>query len=153
MTMRTRTRQIPTVRDMLMRLHKDLFTIDKKHIWVDPDEPLIPVEKMILVLEDHRFFWHNGVDIFGCLRELLRALTIQPHGGASTIDMQFVRTATGFREKTYRRKLYEMILAVLIQFRYNKLEILKSYLGCAYFGSHLYGLETVSREIYNKSPG
>jgi membrane peptidoglycan carboxypeptidase len=110
------------------------------------------VEKMILVLEDRRFFRHNGIDMKACLRELVRVLTIQPHGGASTIDMQFVRTATNFREKTLRRKLYEMFLALLIQFRYNKKEILRSYLGCAYFGSHLYGLETVSYTLYGKSP-
>jgi membrane peptidoglycan carboxypeptidase len=65
--------------------------------------------------------------------------------------MQFVRTATGYRRKTLRRKLYEMLLALIIQYRYNKFEILRSYLACAYFGSHLYGTERAARKVFNTS--
>jgi len=70
-------------------LHTDLFTIDKKVPWWISDEPLNAVERMVLILEDRRFFWHAGFDWRSGLRELLRAMTVQPHGGASTIDMQF----------------------------------------------------------------
>jgi membrane peptidoglycan carboxypeptidase len=137
---------------LIRRLRNDLISIENKQVSIDRDQPLMLVEKMILILEDRRFFQHHGVDVKACIREFLRMLANQPYGGASTIDMQFVRTATGFRNKTIRRKLYEMFLAVHIQFKYSKLEILRSYLGCAYFGSHLYGLGTVSRKIYGKSP-
>jgi membrane peptidoglycan carboxypeptidase len=140
------------LRKILNRLHDDLSAIEDRRIWIDQNEPILLVEKMILILEDRKFFWHNGVDVKACVREFLRMLAIQPHGGASTIDMQFVRTATGFRVRTFRRKLYEIFLAVLIQGRFEKLEILRSYLACAYFGSHLYGLQTASRKIYMKGP-
>ena len=73
------------------------------------------------------------------------------HGGASTIDMQFVRTATGFREKTIRRKLYEIFLAVLIQYRYSKRTILRSYLRCAFFGSHLIGANRAALALFGVS--
>lgn len=144
--------QIPMIYNILTRLHDDLSVIEDRRIWIDPNEPLMVVEKMILILEDRKFFWHNGMDVKACIREFLRMVTLRPHGGASTIDMQFVRTATGFRERTFRRKLYEIFLAVLIQTKFKKLAILRSYLACAYFGSHLYGLQTVSRKLYKKSP-
>jgi membrane carboxypeptidase/penicillin-binding protein len=66
--------------------------------------------------------------------------------------MQFVRTATGFRDKTIRRKIYEIVLALLIQFRYNKLEIFRSYLDCAFFGSRLFGIKAICRREYKKTP-
>ena len=91
------TYQIPVVRDIVARVHDDLDAIEDRRNWINPTEPLMLVEKMILILEDRRFFGHNGVDVKACIRAFLRMLTIQPHGGASTIDMQFVRTATGFR--------------------------------------------------------
>lgn len=152
MRIRPDSARIPTIRRALIRLHTDLFAIDKKVPWWISSDPLAPVEKMILILEDRRFFLHSGLDWRSGLRELLRAITVQPHGGASTIDMQLVRTATGFREKTVRRKAYEILLAMLIQYRYNKLQILRSYYGCAFFGSHLYGIEKICRQIYSKEP-
>ena len=116
--------QIPMIYNILTRLHDDLSVIEDRRIWIDPNEPLMVVEKMILILEDRKFFWHNGMDVKACIREFLRMVTLRPHGGASTIDMQFVRTATGFRERTFRRKLYEIFLAVLIQTKFKKMAIL-----------------------------
>src|SRR5262245_33638723 len=120
MEFRATTIRCPSLRRALIRLHTDLFEIDERvSEWIS-DEPLSTAEKMILVLEDHRFFRHWGVSFIDCLREFGRAATGQRHGGASTIDMQFVRTATDYRELTLRRKVYEVLLAVLIQFRYTK---------------------------------
>ena len=152
MPIRSGTRRLPTLRNILTRIYLDLFAIDNRLHWFDPRDPLLLVEKMVLILEDRRFFRHNGVDFRSFCREFLKAALIQPHGGASTIDMQFVRTATGFREKTIKRKLYEIFLAVLIQFRYNKIEILRSYLDCAFFGSHLFGIDAICRREYQKHP-
>jgi membrane peptidoglycan carboxypeptidase len=113
-------------------------------------QELSTFEKMVLISEDRRFFRHNGIDIIAILREILRALTFRKHGGASTIDMQFVRTATGYYEYTLRRKTYEMLLAWLIQFKYTKVEILRFYLRRAFFGSHLYGAEKASKVHFGK---
>jgi membrane peptidoglycan carboxypeptidase len=107
---------------------------------------------MILVLEDRRYFYHRGFDWRSGIRELSRAVAIQPHGGASTVDMQFVRTATGYKQKTLKRKLYEIILALLIQYRYNKIRILRAYLGCAYFGANLRGTRQACHQLYGKEP-
>jgi membrane peptidoglycan carboxypeptidase len=114
-------------------------------------EELTTFEKLVLVLEDRRFFRHGGVDPIAVLRETLKLLTLRKHGGASTIDMQFVRSTTDYKERTLRRKLYEMLLACLIQFRYSKITILRSYLGFAYFGWNLRGADRASRAILGKN--
>src|SRR6267143_4606762 len=64
--------------------------------------------------------------------------------------MQFVRTATGYYDRSIRRKVYEMLLAWLIQYKYSKIEILRYYLKIAFFGSHLYGVERTSRRVFFK---
>lgn len=135
-----------------MRVHIDLFAIDNKVLyWAESVGPLSLLEKLVLALEDRRFFEHNGVDWRAVGRELAKLLTGRRVGGASTIDMQFVRTATGFREKTLRRKLYEILLARIIQFRYSKTVILRSYLACAFFGSHIYGIENAAKKAFAKN--
>jgi len=138
------------LRETLTRLHFDLF---KVHALIDSGVAYYPleltnVEKLVLILEDRRFFFHHGVDLRSSLREFLRAVTLRRHGGASTVDMQFVRTATGYRERTLGRKLYEMLLAVIIQFRYSKIVILRCYLRCAFFGSQLKGANAAAREVF-----
>lgn len=148
--MRTRIAQFYSPRRLLVRLHMDLLEIELRVRSDSRPEPLDTLETFVLILEDRRFFRHAGFDIASCLRELVRLVTFRRFGGASTIDMQFVRTVTGFRQRTLRRKLYEMLLAWIIQFRYNKFEILRSYLHCAYFGSGIYGCEVAARKIYHK---
>jgi membrane peptidoglycan carboxypeptidase len=144
--------KILSVRRSLIKLHSDLLEVEgciKKYSDYYPPK-LTNLEKMVLILEDRRFFLHRGVDIKSALRELIRAITFRRHGGASTIDMQFVRTATGYRQRTLSRKFYEMLLATIIQFRYSKLLILRSYLSCAYFGSHLKGTNSASQKVFQK---
>ncbi len=137
-------------RDLLLQINRDLFKIEDRCILVYEWEKLSTFEVMVLILEDRRFSQHLGVDLRSCLREVLKALCFRRHGGASTIDMQFVRTVTGYRDLTLKRKLYEMLLAVLLQIKYTKLEILRSYLASAFFGSHLIGADNTSVTLFGK---
>jgi membrane peptidoglycan carboxypeptidase len=109
------------------------------------------LEKLVLALEDRRFMRHAGVDVQSVIREVVRALMFRRHGGASTIDMQFVRTATGYKDKTLCRKAYEVILAIIIQYRYSKILILRSYLNRAFFGSRLIGADKAAMEMFGLS--
>ncbi|WP_197277689.1 biosynthetic peptidoglycan transglycosylase [Novosphingobium sp. KN65.2] len=102
------------------------------------------------MLEDRRFFDHVGIDWRRLIREAFKAMTFRKHGGASTIDMQLVRTATGYRNRNIYRKSYEILLSYMIQFRYSKLEILRSYLSIAYFGTGIKGCEEASMEMFGK---
>jgi membrane peptidoglycan carboxypeptidase len=143
----------PLLRDFLITLNTDL---DRVYLY-SPDcysdkskETL--VHRMVLLLEDRRFFSHRGIDIWSVNRELFRLLTFQRHGGASTIDMQLVRTLTGYKERTISRKLYEMVVARLLQYHFTKWQILDCYLSNAFFGTSLVGVEKASRQLYNKTP-
>jgi membrane peptidoglycan carboxypeptidase len=150
---RTSPFRLPFPRRFLIRIHRDLFEIERyARSSITYPSTLTLLEKMVLVGEDRRFFRHNGIDCKSLIRDFLKALTFRKHGGASTIDMQFVRMATGYYERTLRRKTYEMLLAVLIQFKYSKIEILRYYLKHAFFGSHLYGAKAASETIFGKDP-
>ncbi len=142
--------QFPSLRRALERLHTDLIRVHKT-IQEDVDtspKQLTNFERLVLVLEDRRFFNHFGIDWKRLAREVFRAITFRQHGGASTIDMQLVRTATGYREVNFKRKAYELLLAHMIQYRYSKLEILRSYLSIAYFGTGMRGCERASKTLF-----
>ncbi|HGY5077652.1 TPA: biosynthetic peptidoglycan transglycosylase [Citrobacter gillenii] len=91
----------------------------------------------VLSAEDKYFLYHKGVSI----KSLFRAL-VKKHGGASTINMQLVRTITNRREITIQRKIREMILSLMIDFKFSKKQILDSYLENAYFGYKLNGIHS-----------
>lgn len=135
---------------MLFGVHKDLEKIVLPfEDWSHDD--LSDLEVLIVLLEDRRFFEHRGIDIRSVAREVLKMITFRRHGGASTIDMQFVRTQTGYKELTLRRKMYEMTLAYLLQFRMNKLGILRRYLQLAYMGHGLRGIDEAAQEVFGKA--
>lgn len=141
-------------RSWLMYVHKDLLKIDsevEKTFYEYPDT-VTNLERFVLILEDRRFFGHIGVDVVSVARELIKAAMFRSHGGASTIDMQFVRTVTGYKRKTITRKFYEIFLSVIIQRRYGKAAILRSYLRIAFFGSHLVGSRRASKSLFGVGP-
>lgn len=134
----------------LLELHYDLLLIDL-HVQNEWDKSLSEFEKCVLASEDHRFFSHFGVDFISIAREFFRLITLRRVRGASTIEMQFVRTITANYSRTLTRKLREAVLAYVIQFRYSKIQILRSYLRKAFFGSHLIGANCAARKIYGRS--
>lgn len=143
---------MPALRPWLLKVHTDLLTV---HDRIDPFAAYFPdelstFEKMVIVLEDRRFFDHGAIDFVAVLRAIYKAVLCQVYEGASTIDMQFVRTATGYHERRLGRKLYEMFLASIIQFRYSKVTILRSYLNIAYFGWRLKGADDAAQAIFRR---
>lgn len=108
--------------------------------------------KAVLAAEDDRFFEHPGVDYQGLLRALSRlALTGEKEQGGSTITMQVARNFFLSPEKTYQRKLREIMLAFRIERELSKEEILALYLNKIYLGQRAYGMEAASRVYYGKS--
>lgn len=81
----------------------------------------------IISIEDKRFQNHCGVDIYAILRAFYRRLFYKKIEGGSTIEQQLVRTITERREITIRRKITEILLAVLLGKQYEKIEIINSY--------------------------
>lgn len=132
--------KLPTFRSSLIRLHKAILRIDEYRWWIDRSPPLSNIEIMVLLLEDRRFFEHIGFDWRSILREAAQAVRGRRHGGASTIDMQLFRTASNRYERTIRRKVREILGVLVMQRKFSKIEILRTYLRVAYFGTGLKGV-------------
>ena len=108
--------------------------------------------KAFLAAEDDRFFEHPGVDYQGILRaafELIR--TGHKRQGGSTITMQVARNFFLSREKTYLRKLREILLALKIERELSKEQILELYLNKIYLGQRAYGIGAAAAVYYGKS--
>ncbi|WJF89118.1 penicillin-binding protein 1A [Paraburkholderia bonniea] len=109
------------------------------------------MKKAVLAIEDARFYEHGGVDFLGILRA---GLTDVLHGGASqgasTITMQVARNFFLSSEKTYTRKLYEMLLAYKIERALTKDQILELYMNQIYLGERAYGFAAAARVYFGK---
>ncbi len=110
--------------------------------------------KAFLAAEDDRFFEHPGLDYKGLLRAASQlALTGEPRQGGSTITMQVARNYFLSPEKTYTRKLSEIILALRIEQELSKPEILELYLNKIYLGQRSYGVGAAAQIYYGKTLG
>jgi len=104
----------------------------------------------IVATEDKDFYLHPGFDVRGIVRAIMSNLTTgNLRGqGASTLTQQLVRALYLTPEPTYERKIAEIILAVKIEQKYSKDEILTFYLNQVYFGSNAYGVEAASQTYF-----
>ncbi|AOI72118.1 penicillin-binding protein 1A [Burkholderia ubonensis] len=109
------------------------------------------MKKAVLAIEDYRFYEHGGVDFLGILRAGVADLM---HGGArqgaSTITMQVARNFFLSSEKTYTRKIYEMLLAYKIEKALTKDQILELYMNQIYLGQRAYGFAAAARVYFGK---
>ncbi len=109
------------------------------------------VPNAVIAIEDRRFREHNGFDIKGMARAFFgNLISREITGGGSTITQQLTKNALLSPEKTYKRKIEELFLAVEIEKNYEKDEILTMYLNQVYFGSGAWGIEQASRKYFNK---
>lgn len=110
------------------------------------------LQQAVVAIEDERFYQHRGVDPRAILRAAWRNLTRQAVvEGGSTITQQLARNLFLSSRRTLDRKLQEMLLAVEIERRLTKDEILERYLNQVYFGNGAYGVEMASRLFFGKS--
>jgi membrane peptidoglycan carboxypeptidase len=108
----------------------------------------------ILATEDRNFFTHGGLDPVGILRATYADLRGKPLQGGSTVTQQYVKQVfLETKERTVWRKLREASLAVKLERRYDKREILERYVNTVYFGRGSYGVQAASRAYFNKDVG
>ncbi|PRX42523.1 penicillin-binding protein 2A [Planifilum fimeticola] len=102
----------------------------------------------VVAMEDQRFYHHSGIDYVGTLRALIHNLsagkTVQ---GGSTITQQLAKNVFLTHDRTYKRKIKEMLLAKKIEREYSKNEIMEMYLNNIYFGEGAWGIKRAA-EIY-----
>jgi len=88
----------------------------------------------LITSEDRRFWRHKGIDLAAICRAMYRFIVERRLEGASTVEQQLVRTLTGYRELSVKRKLREIILACYVASVTVKRETAILYLSCAYYG-------------------
>ena len=112
--------------------------------------PYLP--KAFVAIEDRRFYDHIGIDPVGVSRALMRDV-IGRSGieGGSTLTQQLAKNLFLTQERTLSRKIQEAILALWLERRYSKDQILELYLNRVYFGSGAYGVEAAAQKYFGKS--
>lgn len=95
----------------------------------------------VILAEDHRNALHPGIDVMAMARAVWVRLRFGQVQGASTIEQQFVRVVTNRHERTFRRKIREQVLAVILVRRTPKRRIASAYLAIAFYGSGSVGLQ------------
>src|SRR5256714_4839268 len=105
----------------------------------------------VVAVEDNKFYQHGGYDLSGIVRAALKNFTAgHVRQGASTITQQLARNSFALKERTFRRKLLEILLSKRIEERFGKQKIMELYLNRIYFGAGLYGAEAASRGYFGK---
>lgn len=104
----------------------------------------------VLAIEDARFFQHGGVDYKGVLRAALANLGRVKSQGASTITMQVARNVYLSSEKTFTRKIYEILLTFKLEHLLTKNQILEIYMNQIYLGNRAYGFAAAAETYFGK---
>lgn len=123
-------------------LFKEVVTVDTlpKH-----------VSNAVVAIEDHRFYQHGGVDFLGILRAMFRNLIsgriVQ---GGSTLTQQLAKNLFLSSDRSIKRKVQELVLALWLEKKFTKKQILSIYLNRVYFGSGAYGIDAAAYRFFGK---
>ena len=109
------------------------------------------LKKATIAIEDKNFYSHQGFDILGTIRGLSRLFTRGYAQGGSTLTQQLVKNVLLSSERSVLRKIKEFLLAVQIERKYSKDQILQMYLNEAPYGGNAIGVETASEIYFGKS--
>ncbi|NQE65242.1 transglycosylase domain-containing protein [Caulobacter sp. RHG1] len=110
------------------------------------------VPAAFVAIEDRQFYHHFGFNPWGIIRSLAWNMTHDggPQRGGSTITQQLARNLFLSPAQNYRRKAQELILAVWLELKFSKNQILALYMNRVYFGAGAYGIEAASQRYFNK---
>jgi penicillin-binding protein 1C len=123
--------------------------------WRFPLQKDIPVKfsEALISFEDERFYYHPGFDIFSIARAMFQNIKERKIvSGASTLSMQVIRLHRVDKPRNWSEKIIEMLLAVRLECRYSKAEILALWSAHAPFGGNVVGLEAAAWRYYGRSP-
>lgn len=125
---------------------------EKDSYYLSLDEIPKSVQDAAIVTEDKKFYSHNGIDAKGIMRAVLALLKNngEKTQGASTITQQLARGTFLTTEKTYERKIKEIFIALELEKKYTKKQILEFYLNTIYYANGYYGIEAAARGYFSK---
>ncbi|HNW55876.1 MAG TPA: PBP1A family penicillin-binding protein, partial [bacterium] len=124
---------------------------DQKRTLVNLDQIPDYVKQATISIEDKDFYNHGGFSLWAMFRTVVTNVFLGRHAGGSTLTQQFVKNALLTSEKTYTRKVKELILAYRIEKKFKKDQILQMYLNEIPYGSNAYGVEAASQRYFGKS--
>lgn len=111
------------------------------------------LQHAFVAVEDARFYTHSGVDIKRIVGAFVSNLTSSSTQGGSTITQQLIKNTLLSSEQSYKRKIQEAYLAMQLETRYTKDQILESYLNTIYLGENYYGVYTAAQGYFGKELG
>ncbi|WP_122645833.1 PBP1A family penicillin-binding protein [Enterococcus mediterraneensis] len=122
----------------------------QKGTYVDLDQISPYVRDAVISTEDRNFYHHHGFDIMGILRAAARMVINRDTsgGGGSTITQQLAKNAYLTLDQDFSRKAKELFLAIEIEKKYSKDDILTMYLNNSYFGNGVWGVQDASRKYF-----
>ena len=125
------------------------FGEERRNLTPIKDIPKV-MKDAVLAIEDARFFSHGGVDYLGVIRAGLANVGRGKAQGASTITMQVARNVYLSAEKTYTRKIYEILLTFKLEHLLSKDQILEIYMNQIFLGNRAYGFAAASEAYFGK---
>ena len=125
------------------------FGEERRHFTPIKEIPKVMTDA-VLAIEDSRFYEHGGVDYKGVLRAALANIGRFKSQGASTITMQVARNVYLSSEKTYTRKIYELLLTFKLEHLLTKDQILEIYMNQIFLGNRAYGFAAASEAYFDK---
>ena len=125
------------------------FGEERRNLTPIKDIPQV-MKDAVLAVEDARFFSHGGVDYLGVIRAGLANVGRAKSQGASTITMQVARNAYLSAEKSYTRKIYEILLTFKLEHLLTKDQILEIYMNQIFLGNRAYGFAAASEAYFGK---
>ena len=132
---------------------RTLGTINAGHFVYDSIDQISPnLQHAYIAQEDRKFMSHHGVDYKATLRAFLRLIKNKGKitQGGSTITQQVVKNTFLSSERTYTRKIVEMILAQELEKKYSKADIMEIYCNTNFYGNNCYGVEAASQYYFDK---
>lgn len=132
---------------MAKRLYKKKFEqlrnrllVEYELVKVDQTNNFTTLSKLLISGEDHRFYYHIGFDFIAIIRAVRNRIFYKKVEGASTIEQQLVRVLTNDFDRTFKRKIQEILLSTTVSSIIPKKSIPKIYLNVAYYGAGMNGL-------------
>jgi 1A family penicillin-binding protein len=148
------SRQIPqstiiydrTGENILYEIHGD-----EKRTMVSLEQIPDYLEEATIAIEDKNFYEHGGFSLWAITRTAITNILYNKKAGGSTLTQQFVKNAILTPEKSYSRKIKELILSYKLEKKFSKNDILQMYLNEIPYGSNAYGVEAASKKYFGKS--
>lgn len=122
----------------------------ENRIWASVDVIPQVLKNAFIAIEDARFYHHNGIDIKRIAGSFVNNLLNESVQGGSTITQQLIKNTLLTPERSYRRKIQEAYLAIQLEGKYSKDEILEAYLNTIYLGNGNHGIKTAALDYFGK---